>query len=124
MEPENVFLEPRESEVSMLQRASFMDEVANRFEGEYLRISTVGPLPGEARDCRLSGIIVNPLSIVFQMECDKDSETRYTVANPERLIARRNEAGELTSLDIVSLDGSVTTVWFEGPRENHDDVAA
>lgn len=124
MESENVFVQPREAEVSMLERASFLDEVASRFKGEYLRISTVGPLDGEARDCRLTGILATPLSIVFQMECDTDSETRYTVANPERLLARRNEAGELTSIEIVSLDGSVTSVWFEGRRERREREAA
>ncbi len=124
MESENVFVQPQVSEVSMVQRASFMDEVANQFKGEYLRISTVGPLPGEARNCRLSGIIVNSLAIVFQMECDNDSETRYAVANPERLIARRNDAGELTSLEIVSLDGSVTSVWFEDPKNRREREAA
>jgi hypothetical protein len=124
MEPENVFVQPRESEISMLERASFMEDIAEQFQGEYVRISTIGPLPGEARDCRLSGILVNPLAIVFEMECDTDSETRYTVANPERLLARHDDAGELTSLEIVSLDASVTTVWFEGRRSERDDVAA
>jgi hypothetical protein len=124
MESESVFVQPKESEVSLLERASFMDEVARRFKGEYLHITTTGPLPGEAHDCRLSGIIANPLSIVFQMECDNDSETRYTVANPERLIARRNEAGQLASLEIVSLDGSRTKVWLEGRRNRREDVAA
>ena len=108
----------------MLDRASFLDEVASRFKGEYLRIATIGPLQGQANDCRLLGIIVNPLSIVFQMECDNDSETRYTIANPERLIARRNDAGVLTSLEIVSLDGSVTSVWFEAPKDREAREAA
>ncbi len=124
MEPENVFVQPRESELSLLERASFMEDVARQFKGDYLHITTLGPLEGEARDCRLSGILVNPTAIVFRMKCDNDSETRYTVANPERLVARRNDAGELTSLEIQSLDGSLTTVWFEGRRTEREDVAA
>ena len=124
MESENVFVQPKDLEVSMLERASFLEDVAEQFQGEYVRISTSGPLSGEARDCRLSGILVNPLAIVFQMDCDNDSETRYTIANPERLLARHDNVGELASLEIVSLDGSVTTVWFEGRRDQRDDVAA
>ena len=124
MEPEIVFIQPRQSEVSMLERMSFMDDVVRRFKGEYVRVSTAGPLEGVANDCRLAGILVNPLAIVLEMECDNDGETRYTVANPERLVAHRNEAGELALLEIVSLDGSVTTVWFGERRGQREEVAA
>lgn len=124
MESEKFFVESGNSEISLAQRDSFVDDVVRQFKGEYVRISTVGPLEGTARDCRLSGILSNPLSIVFQMECDNDSETRYTVANPERVVARRNDAGELTSLEIVSLDGSVTNVWFLGPENRREEEAA
>lgn len=124
MESDKVFAKSGNSEISLVQRPSFLDDLAREFDGHYVRITTVGPWHGDARNCRLSGILGNPTSIVFQMECDNDSETRYAVANPERLIAHRNDAGELTSLEIVSLDGSITNVWFEGPREHQEREAA
>jgi len=124
MESDNIYVQSGNSEINLIERESFLDDIARRFQGEYVRIRTAGALEGEARDCKLSGILVNPLSIVFDMDCDNDSETRYTVANPERIVAKRNDAGELTSMEIVSLDGSVTTIWFEGRREERQNVAA
>ncbi len=124
MESKNPYLQTGDSEISSLEQYSFLDDVSRQFKGRYVRISTAGPLPGTARNCRLSSILVNPLAIVFQMECDNDSETRYTVANPQRLLARRNDAGELTAMEIVALDGSVTTVWFQDPEARREEDAA
>src|SRR3954464_10765054 len=124
MESENNFLQSGDEEITLLERNSFLDDVAQRFQGRYLRISTEGTLPGQVTDCRLDDIDVLADEIVFSMMCDNDSATRYTVANPEQLIATRNSKGELEALKIVSLDGSVTRVWFVQQQRTQDEDAA
>jgi hypothetical protein len=124
MESENKFVQSGEEAISLLERNSFFDDVARHFQGRYLRISTEGTLPGEVDDCRLHNVEVLTDEIVFTMMCDNDSATRYTVANPEQLIATRNSDGELEGLKIVSLDGSVTRVWFVQQQRSQDEDAA
>jgi hypothetical protein len=113
-----------ETEISILERTSFLENLGRQYHGARVRISTIGPLPGRVDHCRLMNIISEGDNVVFSMECEVDSETRFTVANPERLIARRNSDGDVQELEIVSLDGSVTQIWFLPAEENRDDVAA
>jgi hypothetical protein len=125
MESENSFVQSGDEEISLIGRNSFLEDVARHFQGRYLRISTEGTLPGEVDNCRLENVEALTDDIVFTMMCDDDSVTRYTVANPEQLIATRNGEGELEALKIVSLDGSVTRVWFlQQHRSQNEDAAA
>ena len=113
-----------ETEISILERTSFLENLGRQYRGAHVRIVTVGPLPGNVHHCQLVNIISEGDNVVFSMECETDSETRFTIANPERLMARRNSSGDVQGLEIVSLDGSVTNVWFVPAGENRDDVAA
>ena len=108
----------------MLQRTSFLEDLGRHYHGTAVRITTEGPLPGNVHHCRLMNIISVGDNVVFSMECDTDSETRFTIANPERLIARRKLSGDVQGLEIVSLDGSVTHVWFVPAREKREEIAA
>lgn len=123
-ESENIFVQPGGVEVAAWNRDSFLEELARRYHGSPVHITTVGPLPGEVNDCRLQNILSTVDEIVFSMECESDSETRYVVVNPERLISKRNRAGATEGLEIVSLDGSVTHVWFGDAARSRADVAA
>jgi hypothetical protein len=113
-------------EISLWERPTLLEELGQQYHGAAVHIVTEGPLPGEADHCRLQHILYAANNVVFFMECDNNSETRFTIANPERLIVDRNSAGEVSNLQIVSLDGSVTRVWFGDAvgAKSPDDIAA
>jgi hypothetical protein len=90
----------------------FLHDLSRQYHAAAVRISTEGPITGEARDCQLDHISSQPDGIVFFMMCDQANETRYVIANPESVVAHRDESGTTESLTIVALDGSVTRVWF------------
>lgn len=125
-ESKNVYVPSGNLEISQWDRGSFLADLSRQYRGTYVLITTEGPYSGEARNCRLEHFLNEPDGITVSLACDQDSETRYTVANPERITAHRNSDGVTESMDIVSLDGSITHVWFGGAveRAEHEDLAA
>ena len=125
-ESEKDYFPSGDLEISQWDRNSFLADVAKQFRGSYVHITTAGPLPGEVRNCRLEHIITEADAITFSLACDQDSETRYSIANPERMTVHRNSSGVTESVEIVSLDGSVTRVWFGDAAERaaEGDLAA
>jgi hypothetical protein len=111
-EPKNTYFPSGDLTISQWDRNSFLADLARQYRGSYVYIITDGPLPGEARNCRLEHIITEADEVTFSLACDQDSETRYSVVNPERMTVHRNPSGVTESVEIVSLDGSVTRVWF------------
>lgn len=104
--------------VSAGDRNWFLSDLAKQHHGMPIHIRSEGPISGEVHSCHLSQIRSSANSIVFEMECDHDSETRYAIANPQRVTAHRNASGITESLTIVALDGSVTTAWFGEAANN------
>lgn len=125
-ESKDVYVPSGSLEISQWDRASFLADLSRQYRGTYVLITTEGPFVGEARNCRLEHFLNEPDGITMSLACDQDSETRYTVANPERITAYRNANGITESIEIVSLDGSVTRVWFGNAveRAEHEDLAA
>jgi hypothetical protein len=125
-ESKNVYVPSGDLEISQWDRGSFLADLSRQYHGTYVLITTEGPFSGEARNCRLEHILTEPDGITLSLACDQDSETRYTIANPERITAHRNANGATELIDIVSLDGSVTHVWFGDAveRAEHTDLAA
>ncbi len=122
---ENV-VRDQNAEISLLSRNSYLADLEKRFKGEPIHIRTDGPLPGRVHDANLHGIISNAAAIVFELRPKTESEARFAIANPERLISRTDTDGNPVYLEIRSLDGSVTRVWFgdAAVERDRDDLAA
>jgi hypothetical protein len=110
--PENVYLPSGDLDISVGDRPYYLNDLTRQYHGTYVLIATEGPLSGQARNCRLDHIGYVVDGITFHLECDTDSETRFVVANPERMILHRDTSGVTECLELISLDGSVTRVWF------------